>query len=173
MTKISPSFHLQVGECQKEGSSSGKQGPRGRDDLWILSQGGQRRLRRDGRGGREAEEREQECREGRGTKNSKIYETKREERRVRRENETSELGKCTRFLMETFMDFKIPNQNLVSCIFNPTAKRWCMYCIAYPSRKEPTENDWKWDVPDWLTLMSIIFKYTYQILELQPSFFSG
>lgn len=48
-TKFSPSFHLQVGECQKEGSGSGKQGSRGRGDLWVLSQGGKRRLRRDGR----------------------------------------------------------------------------------------------------------------------------
>lgn len=120
--KFSPSFHLQVGECQKEGSGSGKQGSRGRGDLWVLSQGGQRKM--GGReGGREAEEREQECREGRGMRNNKIYETKREE------------------------TFRVPNQNPVSCIFNPLAKHWCMCCAAYLSGKEPTENVWKWEAP--------------------------
>lgn len=35
------SFYLQVGECQKEESRSGKQGSRGRGDLWVHSQGDQ------------------------------------------------------------------------------------------------------------------------------------
>lgn len=43
------SFYLQVGECQKEGSSSGKQGSQGRGDLWVRSQGDQKGRER-GRG---------------------------------------------------------------------------------------------------------------------------
>lgn len=56
--------YLQVGECQKEGSGSSKQGSQGRGDLWVHSQGD----RKGGRGKEEAEEeeewREQECRKG-------------------------------------------------------------------------------------------------------------
>lgn len=48
---------------------------------------------------------------------------------------------------------------------------YVLHCIAFPSGKEPTENVWKWEAPDWSTLMPIIFKCTCQILELQPGFF--
>lgn len=45
------SFHLQVGECQKERSGSGKQGSQGRGDLWVRSQGDQKGGREGGRDG--------------------------------------------------------------------------------------------------------------------------
>lgn len=50
-SKICSSFsssYLQVGECQKEGSGSGKQGSQGRGDLWVRSQGDKRRREREG-----------------------------------------------------------------------------------------------------------------------------
>lgn len=42
------SFCLQVGERQKEGRGSGKQGSRGRCDLWVHSQGDRTRRERKG-----------------------------------------------------------------------------------------------------------------------------
>lgn len=56
-------FNLQVGECQEEGSSSGKQDSQGRGDLWVHSQGD--------RSGRESDRREAECRESKGKPGNK------------------------------------------------------------------------------------------------------
>lgn len=126
--KFSPSFHLQVGECQKEGSGSGKQGSRGRGDLWVLSQGGQRRLRTDGREGAEAEERERECREGRGIKNNKIYETKREER------------KAPDSFWKPFWTSGFPTKTLFPVFLTKHAKHWCMYHIALHIRQGKSQQ---------------------------------